>query len=55
MFAAQQEFLIGCSGDIGEQARPKHLGSLSNVRESEIVGALSGSKKPIRKGVCAKY
>src|SRR6516165_12573523 len=46
----QQEFLIHCSGDIGEQARPKHLGFLCNLylRESEIVGALSGSTKPIR-------
>src|SRR5258708_33726476 len=25
IFVSQQEFLIDCSGDIGEQARPKHL------------------------------
>ena len=39
---SQQEFLIHCSGDIGEQARPRHLGFLSNLypRESEIVGAV---------------
>jgi hypothetical protein len=24
IFVSQQEFLIDCSGDIGEQARPKH-------------------------------
>ena len=43
--------MIDCSGDIGEQARPKHLGLLCNLqlRESEIVGAVSGSTKPIRK------
>ena len=28
IFVLQQEFLIDCSGDIGEQARPKHLGFL---------------------------
>src|SRR5262249_36449376 len=51
IFVSQQEFLIDCSGDIGEQARPKHLGLLCNLqlRESEIVGAVSGSTKPIRK------
>jgi len=24
IFVSQQEFMIDCSGDIGEQARPKH-------------------------------
>ena len=34
--------MIDCSGDIGEQARPRHLGFLSNLylRESQIVGAV---------------
>jgi putative transposase len=31
IFVSQQEFLIDCSGDIGEQARPKHLGFLCNL------------------------
>jgi hypothetical protein len=31
IFVSQQEFLIDCSGDIGEQARPKHLGFPCNL------------------------
>jgi len=51
IFVSQQEFLIHCSGVIGEQVRPKHLGFPCNLslRESEIVGAVSGSEKAIRK------
>src|SRR5260221_2855727 len=55
IFVSQQEFLIHCSGDIGEQARkaswiPCNL----YLRESEIVGADSVSEKPIRKGSLCK-
>src|SRR4030088_3336996 len=52
IFVSQQEFLIDCSGDIGEQARPKHLRFPCNLDfvKREIVGAVSKSEKPIRKG-----
>ena len=32
IFVSQQEFLIDCSGDIGEQARPEHLGLPRNLK-----------------------
>src|SRR5882762_7044166 len=56
IFVSQQEFLIDCSGDIGEQARPKHLRFPCNLDfvKREIVGAVSKSEKPIRKGSLCK-
>jgi hypothetical protein len=33
IFVSQQEFLIDCSGDIGEQARPEHLPPNLKLRE----------------------
>src|SRR5215475_6120171 len=47
---------IDCSGDIGEQARPKHLRFPCNLDflKREIVGAVSKSEKPIRKGILCK-
>jgi hypothetical protein len=35
IFVSQQEFLIDCSGDIGEQARPEHLGFPHNLKLRE--------------------
>jgi hypothetical protein len=32
---SQQQFLIHCSGDMGEQARPEHLGFLHNLKLRE--------------------
>src|SRR5258706_12927804 len=51
IFVSQQKFLIHRSGEIGEQARPKHLGFPCNpyLRASEIVGAVSASEKSIRR------
>src|SRR6266404_4045557 len=48
IFVSQQEFLIDCSGDIGEQARPKHLRFPCNLDfvKREIVGAVSRLEKP---------
>jgi hypothetical protein len=56
IFVSQQKFFINSPGDIGEQARPKHLGFPCNlkVRKSEIVGAVSGPEKPARKGSVCK-
>jgi hypothetical protein len=35
IFVSLQQFLFHCSGDMGEQARPEHLGFLHNLKLRE--------------------